>query len=483
MIVGANAEDTGGTNAGAAYIYPFEPLLDFDNFNKLAIHGGITPTSTELTDPSGASRSIGTATDIYITDTGEYDAAIKTSDMFALANTVVGEVISIDVYDYSNSQTTEQKIVTTDAASDDEFGASISFDGDYMIVGAPGNDDVGTNSGSAYIFKRSGDAWSEQAKLTAGGDAASGDSFGSSVSISGDYAIVGASRNDDGGTDSGSAYIFTRNVTTGVWSEQQKLIASDRQAGDRFGQSAISGDYAIVGAWQKSGGGAAYIFKRNVDTWSQQKIVGLNTVTSYRFGWSVAISGDTAIVGARYGDSSGTNDTGSAYIFVRDTELDTWSEQANLVTTDAASGDEFGASVAISGDYAIVAATMEDPGGTTNAGSVYIFFRTGTTWSEQAKLTAGDKAGTDYFGQSVSISGDYAIVGAYNKIGGGASYIFRRIGTSWSQIDKLVAGDTPTTGDQFGVSVAISGDYAIVGASNKTGGGAAYIYNAELPPL
>ncbi len=247
---------------------------------------------------------------------------------------------------------TELKITASDAAAADLFGQSVSIDGDYAIVGANGNDD----GGSAYIFKRSGTTWSQQAKLTAS-DAAQNDDFGTSVSISGDYAIVGAHANDDGGSYSGSAYIFVRSGTN--WTEQAKLTASDANGADEFGISvSIDGDYAIVGA---------------------------------------------------YRDDDDGSDSGSAYIFVRSGT--NWTQQTKLTALDGGVGDVFGYSVSIDGDYAIVGSTGDDDDG-SNSGSAYIFVRSGTTWTQQTKLTASDAAASDYFGDSVSFDGDYAIVGS-----------------------------------------------------------------------
>jgi len=157
---------------------------------------------------------------------------------------------------------TESKLTASDAAATDNFGYSVSISGEYVIVGARFNDDDGSSSGSAYIFSRSDTTWTQQAKLTASDEAAN-DEFGYSVSISGDNAIVGAQHNDDDGSNSGSAYIFNRSGTS--WSEQAKHIASDAAADDEFGYSvSISGDHAIVGAFLDddagNASGSAYVY-------------------------------------------------------------------------------------------------------------------------------------------------------------------------------------------------------------------------------
>jgi hypothetical protein len=398
-----------------------------------------------------------------------------------------------DVFNYANvlveSAYTGNKIISSHPTEIGRFGRSVSISGDYAIVGALGeNPNDISRAGSAYIYKRNGDTWTEQTKLVAG-DPGQSDNFGYSVAISGDYAIVGAYQEDPNDiSGAGSAYIFKRNGDT--WTQQTKLVADDKQQSDLFGWSvAIDGDYAIVGARGEdpdgnSSAGAAYIFKRIGDTWTQQtKLVAGDKQPGDNFGDSVAISGDYAIVGAYAEDPDGNSNAGAAYIYTRNGT--TWSQQQKIQAGDGADSDNFGCSVSLSGDYAIVGARFEDPGNPEllNAGSAYIFKLIGDTWTQQTKLVADDKQPSDNFGVSVSIIGDYAIVGANGDDSyTGAAYIFKRIGDTWTQQTKLVAGD-PEQGDYFGWSVAIGGDYAIVGAQYKYNdvpeipdAGSAYIY-------
>ncbi len=380
----------------------------------------------------------------------------------------------------------EIKLTASDAFYFDWFGESVSISGDYAIVGAYGDDDSGSNSGSAYIFKRDSPTWTQQAKLTAY-DADTYDSFGRSVSISGDYAIVGATGEDDSGQNSGAACIFKRDCST--WTQQAKLKISSTCPGCFFGSSvSISSDYAIVGAkGYNQYSGSAYIFKREGSIWTQQAKLMASDYANYDwFGHSVSIDGDYAIVGACRDDDGGSS-SGSVYIFKHDGS--TWIEQAKLTAGDAAAGDLFGYSVSISGDYVILGAYGEDDSG-QDSGSAYIFKREGSIWTQQAKLMASDYANYDWFGYSVSISGDYAIVGAYRDDDGGSdsgsAYIFKREGSIWTQQTKHTAGDA-AVGDWFGKSVSIGGNYAIVGASYDDVGvyynaGSAYIYPI-LPSL
>jgi hypothetical protein len=393
----------------------------------------------------------------------------------------------------------QQKIRASDKQPNDYFGRSISIsgDGNTAIVGSPHEYDVNItpSPGAAYIFTHSGSSWSEQEKLEAS-DQDQSDQFGYSVSISGDgnTAIVGAYAEGTGGSFAGAAYIFTRSEL-GVWSEQQKIQASDKQQGDQFGRSvSISGDgnTAIVGTLAEGTGGsfagAAYIFTRSGSSWSEQeKIQASDKQQGDYFGHSVSISeyGNTVIVGAtgEDGPAFADADAGAAYIFTRSGS--SWSEQEKLEASDRQGGLEFGRSVSISGD-----------GNTAIVGtlaSAYIFTRSvsTSTWSEQQEIQSSDFSSGDQFGTSVSISGDgnTAIVGAYAEGTGGsfagAAYIFTRSVSTWSEQQKIQASDKQQ-GDYFGRSVSISeyGNTVIVGAYGEDTGtpanaGAAYISSKQ----
>ena len=288
-----------------------------------------------------------------------------------------------------------EKLTASDGASGDWFGRSVSISGDYAVIGALFDDDNGFESGSAYVFERDEFGnWSETQKLTAF-DGAEGDWFGRSVSISGDYAVIGAPRyDDDNGSNSGSAYVFERDGA-GNWSERAKLTASDGAASDYFGSSvSISGDYAVIGAPQDDdngySSGSAYIFERDgLGHWNEvQKLTASDGAEGDWFGNSVSISGDYAVVGAYHDDDNGF-ESGSAYVFERD-EFGNWSETGKLTACDGAEGDWFGRSVSISGDYAVIGARYYDDNG-SNSGSAYVFERDGAgNWSEVQKLTASD---------------------------------------------------------------------------------------------
>ncbi len=393
-------------------------------------------------------------------------------------------VLSIASCKNSESSGTEDLkaiLYASDAAAYDLFGYSVSINGDYAIVGAPGES---SNSGAAYIFKRNGTAWTEQSKITAGDDSHTGADFGKSVSISGDYAIIGAPKDNGAEDNSGAAYIFKRNGT--AWGLQNQITAYDAEEDDEFGCSvSINGDYAVVGAHledeAEDNSGAAYIFKRNGTAWdTHDKIMASDAGESDNFGCSVAINGDYVVIGASRKDEAEDN-SGAAYIFKRNgTE---WNFQDKITATLAQADAEFGKSVSISGDYVIAGANNED-GAATNSGAAYIFKRNGTAWDFQDKITATAAQVGACFGRSVAINGDYAVAGACFENGeatdSGAAYIFKRNGTTWDLQDKITAGEDAQSGANFSYSVAISGDYAIAGAWLKNraaaNSGEAYIF-------
>jgi hypothetical protein len=345
----------------------------------------------------------------------------------------------------------------------------------------------------------------EQAKLLAG-DKETGDYFGYSVALSGDgnTALIGAfNESTSPTTTNGAAYVFTR--TGSAWTEQAKLLAGDKATSDNFGASvALSsdGNTALIGAYLESTSptttnGAAYVFTRTGSAWTEQaKLLASDKVTGDYFGSSVALSsdGNTALIGASGEDTSPTTINGAAYVFTRTGSA--WSEQAKLLAGDKATSDYFGYSVAISsdGNTALIGAYFESTSPTSGNGAAYVFTRTGSAWSAQAKLLAGDKASSDYFGYSVALSanGNTALIGAYFEStsptsGNGAAYVFTRTGSAWTEQAKLLAGDKANN-EQFGYSVALSadGNTALIGVygedtSPTTNNGAAYVFVGVLP--
>jgi hypothetical protein len=392
--------------------------------------------------------------------------------------------------------------------------------------GATGSaDNSAAGAGAVYVYTRSDNSWVQQAYLKAPNAEAS-DNFGRVVAIDGDTIVVGTQFESSNQTTitngptasannaadrAGAAYVFVRSGST--WSQQAYLKAPNAEEQDRFGASvAISGNTVVVGAFQEDSNqttitngssasgnnsdflsGAAYVFVRNVSAWSQQAYLKASN-TGGNFGYSVAVSGDTVVVGAK--GAAATN-TGAAYVFTRSGT--SWSQQAELKAPNAGQGDYFGESLAISGDTVVVGASREDSSQTTitngntasadnsafGAGAAYVFVRSGSNWSQQAYLKAPNAEADDQFGVSVAISGDTIVVGSQGEssnqttitsgssasadnsaTNAGAAYVFIRNATDWSQKAYLKAPNAEA-GDQFGGSVAISGDSIVVGASSE----------------
>jgi hypothetical protein len=430
----------------------------------------------------------------------------------------------------------------SNTGGNDFFGTSVAVSGDTVVVGAlyedsnatgvDGNqaDNTANGSGAAYVFTRSDSTWNQQAYLKASNTGAN-DNFGCSVAVSGDTVVVGAygesssttgvnSMPNEGGSYAGAAYVFSRSGT--LWMESTYLKASNTRSSDYFGNSvAVSGDTVVVGAPYEDSGttgvnsipnesspesGAAYVFKLNGTTWSQQAFLkasntpfGPGEYDSFGYSVAVAVAGDAVIVGAPNEDSStnGVNsasderaiDSGAAYVFVRNGT--TWSQQAFLKASNPGSEDGFGTSVAMSGETVVVGSHFEDSSTSgvnstpdddaANSGAVYVFIRSGTTWSQQAYLKASNTGVNDNFGVSVGIEGDTVVVGAAyedsstmgvssipneNAFDSGAAYVFTRTGSTWSQQASLKASN-PGSNDNFGFSVAVSGDTVIAGSPNE----------------
>ena len=382
----------------------------------------------------------------------------------------------------------------------DYFGSSIAISGNYAIVGAYTEDDAGAGgggqSGKAYIFNVTTGALVHTLDNPNAYSTSADDRFGWSVSISGNYAIVGAYLEDDaGGTTSGKAYIF--NVITGALLytlDNPRLPAGNGTANNSFGYSvAISGNYAIAGSPEVSApgygsSGVAYIFDVTTGT-LVHTLVNPNaygTSLSDQFGRAVAISGNYAIVSAEYEDDASGTSSGKAYIYnVTTGVLVHTLNNPNPYSTSAS--DFFGVSVAISGNYAIVGAYWEDDAGGGRSGKAYIFnVTTRALLHTLNNPNAYDTSLNDYFGNSVAISGNYAIVGAYLEddsggTGSGNAYIFNvTTGALVNTLDNPNAYST-SANDNFGWSVAISGNYANISAryegdAGGTYSGKAYIY-------
>ncbi|MDM8535919.1 C1 family peptidase [Desulfobacterales bacterium HSG17] len=388
-------------------------------------------------------------------------------------------IIIFSIAVYSNVTAMEIKIPDYGSSSNNQFGHGVSISNNYAIAGSFKDGD----SGAAYILKYNGNNWVQDSKLIPDDGIPHG-YFGYSVSISGDYALVGAYNNDGNELGAGAAYIFRQN--NGQWFQQAKLTASDGSRNDYFGYSVcISGDLAIVGAYREDGKGSAYIYKNINGTWVQQsKLTSSDSSSGDNFGRSVSISGDYAIAGAMHNGEKGLS-SGAAYIFKYNGN--NWTQTLKLTASDSGERDFFGCSVSISGNYAIVGAANKDARG-NNSGSAYIFKNNGGIWAQDSKLIPSDGSLMDFFGCSVSISGDYALAGAYadddHGRNSGSIYLFKNMGNSWMQQEKISPRDGADN-DYFGHCVSVfssqSTSYRIIAGAagdddNGENSGSVYVY-------
>ncbi len=399
---------------------------------------------------------------------------------FALASPIAALLMLALLTPAASALNEFQRIKANDAAMNDNFGIAAAIDGGVAIIGSWKDDDTAEGSGSAYMFRNPGTGvWSQLDKLNAA-DAAMNDNFGASVAIGSNTAVIGAPF-DDG---RGSAYIF-RDDGTGNWSQLDKLLAGDGALNDQFGVSvAISGNTAVVGANFDNGKiGSAYVF-RDIGSGDWQQVTRLSSndgTAGDEFGNSVAISGNTILVGAHFESNAGGPVAGAVYVF-QDNGV-AWIQVDKLMASDGSLSKQFGTSVALSSNSAIIGAIGDSTSG-LQSGAAYVFLRDGLfAWHQIDKLTASDAAAFDQFGASVALSGTTAVVGASRDGDGGAdagsAYLFRDNGTgNWNQVAKLRASDVQA-GDTLGSAVGISGNTALVGAplaNMTTDSGAAYLY-------
>ena len=358
-------------------------------------------------------------------------------------------------------------LTASDGNAHDNTGTSVAVSSASVVAGAPGH----LGMGRAYLFPTP-PPWHPVIGLQAP-DTVAGDNLGASLSMTGTIVIAGAPGHAGGGT----AYIFTQTINAPytqaavrapannfVYQQPAKLSGSDTTAGDNFGASvAISGTTAVVGAPGHAGGGAAYVFTQTGSTWTQAaELRGSDTAAGDTFGASVSVSGTTVVVGAPAHAGGGRS-----YVFSAPGA--SWAQDAELQASDTASGDTFGASVAISGTNLVVGAP-----GHAGGGRSYVFSEPGSVWAQAAELQGSDTALGDNFGASVAISGTSALIGGPGHTAGRA-YVFGEVGSAWPQSTELV-GLRTVTGDAFGSAVAISGTTAVVGAPNHSTG-IAFVYS------
>jgi hypothetical protein len=376
----------------------------------------------------------------------------------------------------------ETKLINSESAGD-KFGYSVAIDGSTLMAGAPWDDDGASNSGAAYLFRLTDGNDFPQIKLTEltqNGDAQKYDFFGNSLDTSGDALVIGAYKKDDSNaSDSGSAFVVRSlyDETTETWTiEEQVELTGDSVERAEFGYAvAISGDVVVVGARKDNDkgrySGSVYVFRNNGSTWiPEAKLYAGDAQGGEWFGSSVAVDGDTLVVGAILGREQDLQ-PGSAYVFKYDGSH--WEEEARLLASPyVQDGTQFGYSVAIEGDTIIIGAPYHDEV-EKDSGAAYVFRLNAGTWFPEAKLTGSGLIGRARFGNSVALSGNTAVVGAFKNnlldvnnnvmVEAGSAYVFRFDGSDWEETPMLTPSDA-AAGDEFGSAVAISGDLVLVGA-------------------
>ena len=502
VVVGAHTDDHDEIFSGAAYV-----------FTKPADGWATTSTAAKLT-----------ASPVYGLEAFGFSVAVD-GDTIVVGAPQEGEDGNLDfsgaAYVFTKpadgwgATSTAAKLTASDGAAYDYFGISVALDGDTVVVGANYDDDDGTNSGAAYVFTKPASGWvtaTETVKLTAS-DGAADDSFGISVAVDGDTVVVGAYGDDDKGSKSGSAYTYkvsdwtdipssgsgetnatsytvtglttgleydiriraTNSVGTGVASD----VATVKLLGPPVkptGLTGVGGDTQATLTWYDPSDSSitGYEYRRQRQV---AKLTASDGASDDWFGWSMAMDGDTAVVGARTDDST----AGSAYVLTQQSGV--WSQVAKLTASDGAAGEEFGESVSIDGETVVVGAPQHDGG----KGVAYLFTKPGTGWAdatETAKLTASDGSGGDEFGDSVAVDGDTVVVGAPldddNISNSGSAYVFTKPSGGWgdaTQTAKLTASDGLLY-SRFGSSVDVDGDTVMVGAAtHDLARGAVYVFS------
>ncbi|MBE2179758.1 MAG: choice-of-anchor D domain-containing protein [Chthoniobacterales bacterium] len=411
-----------------------------------ALAGALTASDGAANDEFGESVSVAGST-VLVGAARDDDKGNNSGSVYAFANAISGSP-------------TQYKLTASDGAASDLFGGAVSMSGNTALAGAVFGDGIMSNSGSAYVFVNAASGSPTQYELTAS-DGATDDFFGHAVGLSGSTALVGAPQDDDKGTDSGSAYVFS-NATSGS-PTQRKLTASDGATLDYFGIAvSLSGSTALVGAYHDddkgNASGSAYVFVNATSaTPTQYKLTASDGTAGDWFGGAVSLDGSTALIGAHNDDDKGSF-SGSAYVFVNATSATP--TQYKLTASDAAVNDNFGIAVSLSGSTALIGAYRGDDKA-TDSGSAYLFLNANTASPAEIKLSASDGAVNDYFGYSVGLDGDNFAVGAYRK----NTYRGKVYTGSVSSFSTLDAGNTSKTID--GISFISQEDW-IIGKTTDT---------------
>lgn len=450
VLIGAYEYDGVDIGAGAAYLFAPDVNGTWQQIAKLVASDG------DFVDNFGFSVAL-------------------TNDKALIGTGSVGNSAYLFEPDVSGDW---QQVTKFTRGNDDRFGTAVSLSDSKALIGAFNNsNEAGVRSGAAYIFDGI-DNWAQEAKLLpSAGVNASHNEFGRAVAISGNWAIVGEPKDDNNAiSNAGAAYIYRLNDSSGLWDEMTKLTDSDSEENDEFGFSvAINGNRAAVGTIRDNQGrGAVYVFEFNPATNTWEKITRLtasDAKTNDNFGSSISLVANQILIGASgyYDAENDLVDVGAAYLFELNPVSNQWEEKAKFTASDGEPIAEFGHSVSLSGDKALIGAYRAAPNGNYEQGAAYLFALNSTTnsWDEVAKLIASDGNEGDNFGNAVALSEDRALIGAFQAagFGTGAAYIFEPdTNGDWQEITKL-APTSEFAEEWFGRTVALDGNSALVGAS------------------
>lgn len=363
------------------------------------------------------------------------------------------------------------KLQRADCPSEYALGTSVAVDGGILVAGAPGAGSASGAAGRVHVWSVGAGRSFDQVAVLAPAEGKSAYQFGAAVALGAGTILAGGPSADSLGATSGAAWVFT--TVGGGWTQQARLLGRGAGFSDQFGHSvAIDGDTVVIGARLedlagKAEAGAAYVFTRGASGWLvQDRVTAGDAAVSDQFGYSVAVSGDTIVVGAWMDDDLG-GASGSAYVFERTGSE--WQQRAKLTGSDSKANDFFGVSVDVEGDTAVI--------GSAGGSSIYVFSRTGGNWQQQQRLTPFARPALDYFGATVSLAGDTLAVAAFPD--GQAAYVFvRQVGT-WVQQARIISPE-PGASTTFGEPVAVYGDTLVVGAPYNGGTGSkvgrAYVF-------
>ena len=383
-----------------------------------------------------------------------------------------------------------ENIINRQMSHGSMFGHAVSIYGDFLLVGAHKDDTVAENCGAALVYEYVNNEWVRQSKLLPD-DGAAYDYFGFAVSLYHHTAVIGSYRHDveDHGSDAGAAYIYEGNAKGRNWKQVAKFTGSDSVSQDYFGYSvAVHGNTSVVGAWGNDNegtfSGTAYVYskyKNDNGEWSWQFNEQLYPIDSHRYDWfgiSVAMSDDLIVVGASGADGLSAQHTGAAYIFSSVYDTDQWDgwawhQYAMLLGPEGRSGDGFGSSVSASGNTVLVGAPGRDHASASghriaDSGAVYVYTGSNDRWKYKESLHSNHAHAGGNFGLSVSVDGDTAVIGSYNDTGPGRIYIMNHIvqhdKSLWVHSFKRTPNEAQD-GSAFGSSVSIQGERIAVGAS------------------